>query len=179
MILKNIGKRLKTFRKSNGYTQEQFSELLNMSLNFYGKIERGQSRLSIEKLVLLHEKFDIDIDYLLTGTPSKNVDYNSVLQKISLITTAIQTGSSLRIADETELGFFKLQCVHIFLWIDLSCIEQKVVGRNAEQWFCKLLDFGKQKVLDVLACQNKRGLLFTHTLHAVADIFDCGHVCEE
>lgn len=79
MILKNIGKRLKTFRKSNGYTQEQFSELLNMSLNFYGKIERGQSRLSIEKLVLLHEKFDIDIDYLLTGTPSKNVDYNSVL----------------------------------------------------------------------------------------------------
>ena len=84
MILKNIGKRLKTFRKSNGYTQEQFSELLNMSLNFYGKIERGQSRLSIEKLVLLHEKFDIDIDYLLTGTPSKNVDYNSVLQKISV-----------------------------------------------------------------------------------------------
>ena len=79
MILKDIGKRLKTFRKSNGYTQEQFSELLNMSLNFYGKIERGQSRLSIEKLVLLHEKFDIDIDYLLTGTPSKNVDYNSVL----------------------------------------------------------------------------------------------------
>ena len=79
MILKDIGERLKTFRKSNGYTQEQFSEMLNMSLNFYGKIERGQSRLSIEKLVLLHERFDMDIDYLLTGTPSNNVDYNSIL----------------------------------------------------------------------------------------------------
>lgn len=62
---------------------------------------------------------------------------------------------SLRIADETELGFFKLQCVHIFLWIDLSCIEQKVVGRNTEQRLGEFFDFRKQKVLDVLTCQNK------------------------
>lgn len=49
MLTKEIGLRLKEIRKENGYTQEQFSELMEMSLNFYGKIERGESRLSIEK----------------------------------------------------------------------------------------------------------------------------------
>lgn len=77
--LRDIGRRLKEIRKDNKYTQEQFSEKLNMSLNFYGKIERGESRLSIEKLILLNDLFNIDINFLLTGTSSNAMDYNSVL----------------------------------------------------------------------------------------------------
>ena len=51
--------------------------------------------------------------------------------------------------------------------------------RDAEQWFCELTDRGYQKILDILTCQNNRGFLLAHTLHAVANIFNCRHVCQE
>ena len=54
-----------------------------------------------------------------------------------------------------------------------------MVRRNTEQRLGELLDLRQQEVLDILTCQNKRGLLFTNTFHAVADIFDRRHICEE
>ena len=50
---------------------------------------------------------------------------------------------------------------------------------DAEQGLCKLTDGRNQKVLDILTCQNDRGLLLTHTLGGVTDIFDCRHIGEE
>lgn len=50
---------------------------------------------------------------------------------------------------------------------------------DAEQGLCELSDRGNQKILDVLACQNDRGVLLADTLHSVSDIFDCRHVGEE
>lgn len=79
MMKKEIGLRLRDIRKENGYTQEEFSEIMGVSLNFYGKIERGESSLSIEKMVLLHDKFNVDLNYLLTGVKNSVLDYNSVL----------------------------------------------------------------------------------------------------
>lgn len=49
MLTKEIGLRLKEIRKENGYTQEQFSELMEMSLNFMEK-------LSVAKAVYLLKK---------------------------------------------------------------------------------------------------------------------------
>ena len=50
---------------------------------------------------------------------------------------------------------------------------------DAEQGLCELSDRGNQKILDVLACQNDRGVLLADTLHSVSDIFDCRHVGKE
>lgn len=50
---------------------------------------------------------------------------------------------------------------------------------DAEQGLCELSDRGDQKILDVLACQNDRGVLLADTLHSVSDIFNCCHVGEE
>lgn len=66
-ILIDIGNRLRKHRKSKGLTQAETAELLQLSLNFYGDIERGKSRLSIEKMILAHEKLGIELTYLLTG----------------------------------------------------------------------------------------------------------------
>lgn len=79
MLMKEIGQRLRELRRNKGYTQEQFSEKLGMSLNFYGKIERGEAKLSIEKLVLLYNDYGADINYLLTGETRNAMDYDSVL----------------------------------------------------------------------------------------------------
>ena len=66
-ILGQIGKRLYKRRKERGLTQEAMAERLGMSLTFYGGIERGRKRLSIEKILLVYEQTGMDPDYLLTG----------------------------------------------------------------------------------------------------------------
>ncbi|MEG0483902.1 MAG: helix-turn-helix transcriptional regulator [Oscillospiraceae bacterium] len=66
-FLFEMGERLKTQRKSLHLTQATVAEMLNLSLNFYGAIERGEKRISLEKIILASEKLDIDPTYLLTG----------------------------------------------------------------------------------------------------------------
>ncbi|HJC58300.1 MAG TPA: helix-turn-helix domain-containing protein [Candidatus Eisenbergiella intestinipullorum] len=66
-ILVRIGKRLYKRRKEMKLTQEKMAEKLEMSAAFYGEIERGKKRLSIEKIIQVYEKTGLDPDYLLTG----------------------------------------------------------------------------------------------------------------
>ena len=44
LILKKIGKNIKTARIAKGMTQEQMAEKLNCSVNFVSLIELGKSR---------------------------------------------------------------------------------------------------------------------------------------
>ena len=64
----NIGKRLRERRKELHFTQIVVADKLGMSLNFYGEIERGRKRLSLEKLALAIDQLGIDPVYILTGT---------------------------------------------------------------------------------------------------------------
>ncbi|MCH5207816.1 MAG: helix-turn-helix transcriptional regulator [Oscillospiraceae bacterium] len=79
-ILCGIGGRLKEWRKANRMTQAETAELLEMSLNFYGDIERGKCRLSIEKIILVYDKLGIDPTYLLTGTKSPTVGFYDIIK---------------------------------------------------------------------------------------------------
>lgn len=74
-----IGKRLKQRREEMSLTQSKVAELLHMSLNFYGCIERGKSKISLEKIILVYEKMGIDPTYLLIGSRSK-IDKFEILQ---------------------------------------------------------------------------------------------------
>lgn len=67
MLYVEIGKRLRIARIELNYTQEQMAEILGISTAYYGKVERGGYSLSLEKLVIVNEKLDMDINYLLTG----------------------------------------------------------------------------------------------------------------
>lgn len=46
-----MGKRLRIYRIELNYTQEQMSEILEMSSAYYGKVERGVHGLSLEKII--------------------------------------------------------------------------------------------------------------------------------
>ena len=63
----HIGNRIREKRKILGLTQAEAAELLSISKNFYGDIERGNKSLSLEKIILIFEKFNMDPTYLLTG----------------------------------------------------------------------------------------------------------------
>lgn len=49
-LRKQFGKRLRAIRKSRGMTQEQFAELLEISIDFLSLIERGLGAPSFESI---------------------------------------------------------------------------------------------------------------------------------
>ncbi len=79
-ILVCIGERLKSWRKENGLSQAKVASLLEMSLNFYGNIERGKCRLSIEKIILVHERLGIDPTFLLTGKENRTIGFYDIIR---------------------------------------------------------------------------------------------------
>lgn len=54
-----MGERLKRCRVDRQLTQEQFAELIQMSITYYGRIERGESGLSLEKIYLFSKKIHV------------------------------------------------------------------------------------------------------------------------
>ena len=47
---KVIGRHIRDARKAKGLTQEQFAERLGLSTLHYGRLERGNRRVSLEQL---------------------------------------------------------------------------------------------------------------------------------
>lgn len=72
--------RLREIREKNGYTQEEFAELLELSLSGYKKIECGIANITVSKLLILKDKLGISADYILFGESAKmNSVWNDVL----------------------------------------------------------------------------------------------------
>jgi len=61
-----FGLRLKTIRLRLAMTQEQFSELIGISVDFLSLIERGVNAPSFEKLEQLSEKLKMPVAALFT-----------------------------------------------------------------------------------------------------------------
>lgn len=60
-----FGERLRCLRKQHHLTMEQASEMLDVSVGYYGLVERGQRMLSVQKLVAVSKLFSVSLDYLL------------------------------------------------------------------------------------------------------------------
>ncbi|WP_146121318.1 helix-turn-helix domain-containing protein, partial [Haemophilus influenzae] len=46
----SVNEKIRKVRESKAWSQEQMAEKLNMSLNGYAKIERGETKLYLDKL---------------------------------------------------------------------------------------------------------------------------------
>lgn len=69
-----VNEKIRFLRESNNLTQDEVAEKLGMSTNGYAKIERGESRLSIQKLEQIVEVFNTDILELMS-LGEKNIIY--------------------------------------------------------------------------------------------------------
>lgn len=78
-----IGERLQRARENLGCTQEAFAESLDVAAVHYQRLERGEYALTLDKMVVLHEKYGIDLNYLITGKRARNsngdFDFNSYI----------------------------------------------------------------------------------------------------
>lgn len=86
----SIGKRVHDFRIQNDYTQAQFAELMDISVNFLSEIENGKKGMSQETICRLCSHFQISADYILFG--SETVPQNK----------AKATGKLVELANELE-----------------------------------------------------------------------------
>ncbi|MBR5419565.1 MAG: helix-turn-helix transcriptional regulator [Lachnospiraceae bacterium] len=63
----DMGERIRSKRLELSLTQEQLSEKIGVSSKHISEVERGNDRLSYDKLLLLCDELDCSTDYLLRG----------------------------------------------------------------------------------------------------------------
>ena len=76
---KELANRLRQIRENMGYTQESFSELLEISTSAYKKIESTENQITLDGIRRLEKKLNISADYLLFG---KNADFEQTWKLI-------------------------------------------------------------------------------------------------
>lgn len=93
----NINEKIRRIRESKEWSQEQMAEKLNMSLNGYAKIERGESKIYLDKLEQIAQVFDIDVVELM-HSDGKNICF----QIESPLGSVYQGGGETQLLIEVE-----------------------------------------------------------------------------
>ncbi|MBF0784304.1 XRE family transcriptional regulator [Muribacter muris] len=80
----NVQEKIRAMREIKHWSQEEMAEKLAMSPNGYARIERGESKLNLERLQQIANIFNIDLIELMTSNEkglicliSENSDYSS------------------------------------------------------------------------------------------------------
>lgn len=64
--------RMKLLRKERHLTQEKLAEIIDISMNHYGKYERGEVDIPLGKAMELCELYHVSLDYLVGWSDDKN-----------------------------------------------------------------------------------------------------------
>lgn len=72
----SISEKIQQLRKSNGLSQEQLAEKLNVSRQAISKWESGTSLPDAEKIVLISDLFEVSTDYLMKDENTSRADDN-------------------------------------------------------------------------------------------------------
>lgn len=80
-----VGERIKLLRKALDCNQKEMCELLDLSQSNLAKIENGMLFPGFELMNKLHEKFNLNIDWLITGTGEMFLNNSKTLFNIRKI----------------------------------------------------------------------------------------------
>ena len=114
----SIPQNLQKLRKNHELSQEKMAEMLNMSKNGYGKLERGESRITVEHLQQIAQVFNVDVadllkedrDFtLLLGDNHGNYanKYYDNTQEIEKLTMMIAHKDELLIQKDKEIALLR------------------------------------------------------------------------
>ena len=101
-IKKDVGKRIAGVRINiMKMSQEEFAQILDVPYEYLEAVESGENCLTIEKIILLCEKANISIDYLLLGKTNDNDILRNLLRgftdkQINYVSNVINKNISLR-----------------------------------------------------------------------------------
>lgn len=66
-VNRSVGRRLKKIREMLEIKVMDMADSLELSVGYYRKLERGDHAISLPLLILLHDRYGIDLNYLITG----------------------------------------------------------------------------------------------------------------
>ena len=69
--LKEMSNRIKKCRAALGYTQEEFSEKIGISVSSYTKIENAFQKPSLDTVIKIADKLNVSLDYIVYGSEDK------------------------------------------------------------------------------------------------------------
>jgi transcriptional regulator with XRE-family HTH domain len=96
-----IGARLAITRNETGLSQTEMAKEIGVSLRAYHSYEKGDRGLPIEALVMLNEKFDSDVNWILLGTKSARVEHDiEALQEFETSLDRFLTDQGITIKSE-------------------------------------------------------------------------------
>lgn len=72
---KILGQRIKTQRLIKGATQEHFAEYMDVSVGYVSQLERGITKISLDRLSIIADYLGCDMGLLLDGTSALGTDY--------------------------------------------------------------------------------------------------------
>lgn len=64
--------RLRDLKEDSDMTQKQVADIIGVSINHYGKYERGETDIPFEKAIALAEFYNVSLDYLAGRTNHKH-----------------------------------------------------------------------------------------------------------
>lgn len=100
--------KLKELRKGRGLSQEELSEVLDVSRQSISKYENGTAEPDFDKLAILVKYFDVSFDYLLSEDEKEKISDKIVInkreQRISIISNI----------DGKMSSYYKFQLANVF-----------------------------------------------------------------
>lgn len=78
MNLKEIGRKIKSQRQYIGLTQEQLSELVNITPAYLSGIESGNKVASIKVMLAIANELDMSLDYMLLNDIKNDSDHTKI-----------------------------------------------------------------------------------------------------
>lgn len=97
--------RLRDLKEDADLTQKQVAELIGVSMNHYGKYERGETDIPLEKAIILAKYYSVSLDYLagLTNVKNNNNKAQSVnVKKSDVYHLAVCVNRMLKSCDLKE-----------------------------------------------------------------------------
>lgn len=70
-----LGKKIKMERNKLNLTQEQLAEYVDISTAYLGQIERGERKVTLDKLLPIASRLGVSIDFLLSDSISTQDDF--------------------------------------------------------------------------------------------------------
>ncbi|MDR0928764.1 MAG: helix-turn-helix domain-containing protein [Oscillospiraceae bacterium] len=80
-----MGKRIRQFRKKQGYTQAVLADKVGISTSFMGHIERGTRIASLDTLVHLCEVLGVSLDTLVSGGQVNPINAETTPYKVRIL----------------------------------------------------------------------------------------------
>lgn len=104
-----INERIRILREEHLFSQEQVAEKMGISPNSYGKLERGETKLTLDKLEQIANIFDMDVVELINSSNDKNISYQ--VNHYSSAINAVNIGADIAELKEAMVEKEKLQLI--------------------------------------------------------------------